>query len=333
MRRLIVCSFFICLIFGTSFRDGVGQVKTGTTGFRFLRLGINAREVSMGGAGVASVRGVNAIHLNPALLHTEENIGMTFSHISWIADVNYESGAVAYNVEGIGTFAFNFNYLGLGDLNETDPLNLVDRPGGDLPGNFTDSRTFTFSDMAFGLSFARQITDKFAAGGRVSLIREHMTGTNAMTKNSPAFDIGISYDTGWEGLEFGASTQNFGPDVTYFTRSFKLPLISRIGFSLNMLQAGGLFAQDGNQHRLTLLADALQPNDFEEQANLGAEYGFKELFFVRGGYRINADQESWSAGAGYCQSLQASQFNVDFAYGDFGDFLDSVYRVSVGFSY
>jgi len=38
--------------------------------------------------------------------------------------------------------------------------------------------------------------------------------------------------------------------------------------------------------------------------NLGTELSFQEMFYLRGGYRWNYDQESWTLGAGVNLNLR-----------------------------
>ncbi len=51
-------------------------------------------------------------------------------------------------------------------------------------------------------------------------------------------------------------------------------------------------------NRLSLVLDAVHPNDSPEHINLGLEYALYERFFLRSGYRFNYDEENISFGAG-----------------------------------
>ena len=51
-----------------------------------------------------------------------------------------------------------------------------------------------------------------------------------------------------------------------------LPLIYRVGLSYKAL--------DTEIHALTISADAIHPNDYDESVNIGCEYGFRERFFL-----------------------------------------------------
>jgi len=67
--------------------------------------------------------------------------------------------------------------------------------------------------------------------------------------------------------------------------------------------------------------------------NLGFEYGFKELFFLRGGYRnlfLRDGEEGPTFGAGFSHRFPGGfQINIDYAYADFGR-LENAQRFSLG---
>ncbi|CUT06805.1 hypothetical protein [Candidatus Kryptonium thompsonii] len=55
-----------------------------------------------------------------------------------------------------------------------------------------------------------------------------------------------------------------------------------------------------------------QPNDNAENFGFGVEYGFKKSFFIRGGYKINADEQDFTFGAGV--ALKMAGLNLNFYY-------------------
>ena len=88
-----------------------------------------------------------------------------------------------------------------------------------------------------------------------------------------------------------------------------------------------LFLHSENQ-TLLIAFDIVQPRDYDQQYNVGLEYGFENILFLRGGYKLNYDEESFSIGFG----VNYSNYRVDYAYSDFGEYLDSVHRFSFGIS-
>ncbi|MCB9250240.1 MAG: hypothetical protein H6613_17655 [Ignavibacteriales bacterium] len=53
-----------------------------------------------------------------------------------------------------------------------------------------------------------------------------------------------------------------------------------------------------------------------------------KCFFLRGGYKINVDEENISLGAGVRMDLDIARFNLDYAFSNF-ETLGSVHRFSI----
>ena len=88
--------------------------------------------------------------------------------------------------------------------------------------------------------------------------------------------------------------------------------------------------------RLTLAADALHPNDNTESVNLGMEYGFSEMFFLRLGYKslfTRDSEQGLTAGAGIEYAWGESvSLKIDYAYADFG-LIQDAQRLSLGIGF
>jgi hypothetical protein len=113
------------------------------------------------------------------------------------------------------------------------------------------------------------------------------------------------------------------------TGSYDMPLLFRVGLAMNVLN--GL-----TDHRLTVALDALHPNNDTEYVNVGCEYGFMNVVFLRGGYKslLNSEsQEGWSLGGGLQYGLPGqSRLKLDYSYQDFG-FLKDVQMFSLMLSF
>jgi hypothetical protein len=84
---------------------------------------------------------------------------------------------------------------------------------------------------------------------------------------------------------------------------------------------------------LTLSGEMKHPNDNDQQGSIGAEYGLGEKYFLRGGYKLNYEEEALSLGGGLVTSVGSDiSLVVDYSWQDFGR-LESTQRFSVGFSF
>lgn len=304
--------------------------KAGRTSMQFLKIGIGARQVAVGEANIASIRDINSIFWNPAGISALNGAEASFTYTSWIADLNIFSGAVGYNLAGIGTLALSYISLDYGDIPEA----LVTSPGGGI--DTRTGNTFSGSDLAFGVGFARQFTDKLSIGVNLRYIREDLF---VFSSDLWSFDIGSFYDTGWKGIRLAMSAQNFSTPARWLDtkeeeqQSYDLPLVYRIGASIDLLGGSDLFlGGDPTDQKLTLNIDAIHSNDYAERLHLGFEYWFMNMFSLRGGYKINHEEGNLSIGAGIKYNAGFLDIRFDYAYVNY-DFLQSPHRFSVLMSF
>ena len=136
------------------------QTKTGSTAAPFLNIGIGPRAAAMGGAFVATANDVTALYWNPAGASRAEFSSALFTHSTWFADINYNWAGAMLNMGGSGTLGLTFMYLDYGDM-EVTTLREPDGTG----------EMFNPKDMAFGLSYAYNLTDRFSVGLSVKYIK------------------------------------------------------------------------------------------------------------------------------------------------------------------
>jgi len=97
----------------------LGEQRIGTSCLSFLKIGIGARAVSMGGAYVSNADDISALYWNPAGLVQIPHQELTFSHIDWLVDVDIEYLGYAKRIRDnimIGTF---LQYLHIADMETT----------------------------------------------------------------------------------------------------------------------------------------------------------------------------------------------------------------------
>jgi hypothetical protein len=298
--------------------------KVGTSGAQFLKIGVGCRGVAMGGAFVATADDPSAAYWNPGALVRVPGTQFQFTGTQLYGDILYGNGIVTHEMQGIGTFALQFGLLSSGDMD----LTTVTNPDG--------GETFTCSDMVVGVSFGRMLTDRFSAGMTAKYVRESWDDISA---GGVAVDLGTLYDTGFKTLRIGMSIQHFGPelqpsgeDTTWYSggdsldtySSYSMPMTFKLGLAMDVVDQG--------PHQLTVEVDGVHPNDNVEQVNIGAEYLYNNMVALRGGYRVNTDEEGLAAGAGFRIPMGDKTVTLDYAYQDFNR-LEMVHRASLGFSF
>ena len=155
-----------------------------------------------------------------------------------------------------------------------------------------------------------------------------------------AYDFGTIYYPGIKSFRFGMGVRNFSKNFKYeekeilsneesfFDDSFPLPLTFTMGVALDVMDFVGSF---GENHNLLVEVDAVHPIDYTERVNMGIEYGFKKIFFLRGGYKFNHDTEGLSLGVGFSIRLIGLMTKLSYSFNDAGSF-SPVNRISIGIS-
>jgi len=284
--------------------------KVGTFDGQFLKIPIGARATAMGGSFVAVADDASAVFWNPAGIARFSGNIVAVHHVEWVADINLTQGTYIFHLGFLpGMLAINARSLYMSNMDRTT----VYHPDG-------DGTKFDAGYSSFGLTYARSLTDKFSLGVTASLIH---AGLDDLSSNAMSFDIGTLYDTGFRSLKVGMEIANMGTELSYIdnARASKLPILFRVGASMDLMQRA--------DNRVMITGEFSHPPDNKERLNAGAEYAFKNFFFLRGGYNFGYDIESFSAGAGinFPTSL-SSETHFDYSYTDLSD-LSGAHRFSL----
>jgi len=329
----IAALIFFMVFSGLYAQSGIKPSKierVGLSGWQFLKINGSARQAAMGGAFTATSHGdAGAILGNPAALTDVENVSASFGKVNWIADIGYQSACIVKRFGSIGVFGLSFVSVDMGDMAETinSPIPGEDRTEAVVTGN-----TFTASDMAVGLSYAKRITDRLSIGGNARWIREKIA---EVSMTNVSIDFGTVYYTGFHSLRLAMVARNFGPDTHLVGWSEKyqaeavdirMPLDFRVGMAMDF------FESKESPHFLTVAVEGIHPNDGPERINMGAEYSLGKMLYLRGGYRFNYDEEGFTFGGGLNYNLSGVAAKINYAYVDFGR-LQKVNMFSVGFSF
>jgi hypothetical protein len=163
--------------------------RKGTSGAMELQIPVGPRGTALGGSAVSDVDGVEAIFWNPAGLGSLEGTEALFSHTTYFADQKLNFASVATRLGDFGVVGLNVKVLSVGDIIVTTE---------EAPDGTGDVISPTFT--VFGLSLARQFTDRVLFGGTVNVVNERIINNTA---SGIAFDFGVQYMTGWKGLKLG----------------------------------------------------------------------------------------------------------------------------------
>ena len=316
------------------------QKKVGTTAAPFLGIGVGPRAMGMGGAFVAEGNDVSALYWNPGAFSRPGRSQVMASHTGWLVGTDFNWIGLQIALDEDNSFGISLTQLDYGE----DIVTTVTNPEG------TGER-WTASDMAFSVSFARNLSDRFSIGGSFKYITQRIWNETA---SAFAFDVGLLFITPFDNMRLGMSFTNFGtamqmegkdlvqridldPEVNgnnktivaaLKTDSWELPLYFRAGVAYDLVKNGMM--------TFTVAADAVRPNDNDEYINVGGEISYKDIVYLRAGYRtlfLTSSEEGFTAGAGFNYTIIGSTAaSIDYTYQAFGIF-EGINTITLGITF
>ena len=323
MKKTVLINIILILLSASSLFAQLfpvlGGQRAGISTAQFLKIGVGARATAVGDAFVAISDDASALYWNPAGLAQFKGQEVIFSHSAWLVDINHDFLGAVYHLDGENTFGVSLTSLWMDQMQVTTEF-----------APFGTGEYFGFSDIAIGISYARRMTEEFSFGGTVKYVEETL---DRISMRGFMIDLGTYYRTGLGSTRFAVVVSNFGselaPDGEIVLvgkrensewQSFAPPTIFRIGFAFEPI--------DTEEHILTTAIQLNHPNDNSENVSLGAEYSWKKMLYLRGGYKFNVDEQDFTLGAGVEVPISIAEFSFDYAYSNFVR-LGSAHRFSI----
>jgi hypothetical protein len=336
MTKKIIVLAFILVLAASSL---CAQSKTGTTIGDFLLIEPSARIAGMGNAGATSYSEIQCAYYNPAAIGLLTSTGVQFSYVPWLAGINYDYAAAALHMGDFGNLYAGVTALNSGEID----VRTVEQEHG------TGER-YTVSDIAIGIGYGKQISDRFSVGVQAQYVQETIWHSSL---SAFAINVGTIYRISADGLHIGASISNFGTRGSYdgrdlrikydqnssvygdnsslpgelVTGDFPLPVLFRVGV--------GMPVNISSQNTLRLAIDALHRSDNTESMNFGAEWEFLNTFMLRGGYQdlFQKDSETGlTLGVGVRYATDAVRLSFDYGWVDHGR-LEKINMMTLGASF
>lgn len=355
MRKGIALAV-VCILLSVASSYG-GFPKLGQAGAQFLKIGVDGRGSAMGGAFTAVADDISSLYWNPAGAALLKGPELLISDAEWIADVRSNYLGYASPVGVWGTVGIGLTALTMGE----EDVNTVYQPEG------TGVR-WGANDIAIALSYAKRLTDRFSFGINAKYIQQNIWN---MSANGIGFDVGTLYEPAFmTGLKFGMVIMNFSPAALKFSGGELETTVPDTGampnqepsafsrsteeYVLPMAFKGGVaYTWALNPGSAVIFAfDFLHPNDGGERFQLGLEYGWNEMLFLRGGYSYDPDmlkmpfgeerdKADWeddhmtlggTFGVGLAYPMGGQDLRLDYAGQDMG-WLGITHRISIGIGF
>lgn len=319
--------------------------RQGTRGANFLHLGVGARGNAMAGAVGTTIEGPTAWFWNPAGAVASEGFSVAAGRQNLYGDLGVYQSYVGIGLPLLGgVVGISLNTLNSGDIERTTE----NEPTGDRRAG----RFFDWNSTAAGLGYARRLTDRLQIGAQLKYITEGITDASS---NWISADFGTQFNTGIYGMVLAASLQQVGSQgsasgaavsqvinnanvndqttrVDLATRTTELPTAFRFSLGSEVLGSPtSLLGQRmGADHRLTAEVAINDAVDLPAQVGIGAEYGFRNFVFARGGKRFYNDERATgtsgayglSGGLGLRVPVAGRAFRFDYSFTSLGELND-----------
>jgi hypothetical protein len=319
---IAVSSSLHAQVVGTSNQD---FKKAGGSGSQFLKIGVGARAMGMGGAFAGVSDDISALYWNPAGIASLKGVNIGFEYNSWFADMKHSFLGLSFPVSDDYKIGLSVDMLDAGSIEITT----LTSPEG-------TGSSYSVSDIAVGGTIAGRLTEQFSFGITLKYIQNTIFDLNATTL---AIDAGTLYDLGLDGLKLGLSVTNLGGEAAFEGQSLSVsvdrpgdaasninsrPLdaqLTNTPYSLPLSFRGGLsydFFRGKENQNLVVAADFIHLSDNPEKFHVGAEYVWNDLLSLRGGYQARYDELGFTVGGGVKFNSESFSGSFDYVYASLG---------------
>lgn len=300
MRRFLSIMIIATLV-GTTLPSGAfagNADRAGQAGATELLINPWARNSGWGNANSSSIRGLESQFMNIAGMAFVQKTEVLFANTQWLSGsgIMINSAGVAQRLGDAGVIGIGVMAMTFGEIEKTTS----ELPGGGIG-------TFSPSLLNIGVSYAKSFSNSIHAGATVRIVTESIDNLGA---TGVAFDVGIQYVTtlgdrkkakNKDNVSIGMSLKNVGPPLKmkgdglsvrgnipstgnsmtleYRSAKYELPSLLNIGLAYHW--------RNQNLNHEISLAGTFTSNSFsKDEISFGAEYKFRKLFALRGGYVI-----------------------------------------------
>ncbi|MCQ2306075.1 MAG: PorV/PorQ family protein [Bacteroidales bacterium] len=286
-RTIVILSLTIIIGFTSTEAFAGNKDRAGQAGANELLINPWAASAGWANAGMASVKGVDAMWGNVAGISFVNTMDIDFSYTNWLSGSEtsiYSFGALVRLSESM-VLGLNVMSMNFGEIDKTT----VENPDGGIG-------TFKPSLMNINVAVAKSFSNSIHGGILVKIISESIAD---MKGSGVAIDAGIQYVTGiTDNVHFGITLKNIGPTMKFSGDGLDMPAIfegmtssltvdnrtDEFELPTQLCIAAAYDFNFQNSSRLSL-AFNFNSNAFsKDQFIAGIEGSFRDILILRGGY-------------------------------------------------
>lgn len=281
-----IVALSLAILFGFNGMAG-NEDRSGQAGCDHLLINPWAASAGWGNAGMASIKGVEALWGNVAGTAFAQSTTIDYSYTNWYsgAEIGINTFGFLQPLGDAGVLGLSIMSMNFGDI----PITTVGNPDG-------TGTTYSPNYMYINFAFAKSFSSSIHAGLVIRIINENVSD---MGGTGVAFDAGIQYVTGdKEQIHFGINLKNVGPTMHYsgdglsiksFLQGYDTQItleqraaVYEIPTQLNISAAYDIYLKE--TLRLTLAGNFTSNSFTKDQVTAGAELSFNDYLILRGGF-------------------------------------------------
>lgn len=285
-----------------------GAQRAGLSTLSFLKNDMNPRSAAMSGASVSLDATSFAAYTNPASAADLNSFNLAISNLTVGAGIQQSFvSALVPRKSGTATYGFSLNMLNSGAMEKRTEFN----PDG-------TGEKFYVTNLAFGGTYAQQLSEMFSAGITLKYIYEQI---DTYSNSTAAADVSFLYKTDYHDLNFAVMIQNFGgsSDINGddlpedFNRSggteadnYSVPTVFSLGATIVPWKK--------DKQSLLVAVQLNHPTDNAENYRIGLEYEYLKLLYLRAGYKLNVNAQPYPTfGFGLRHRIGGHPLYLDYA--------------------
>jgi len=276
-----------------------------SSGLVALQIGSSGRATAMAEAATAVTVDASAPFWNPAGAAGMSKRQAMVTHNEWIQGINHEALSLIQPA-GWGAWGAHAMLTGVDGIEQRNTA--TEEP----------LSTFSAHTVAVGLTLARKISERMAAGVNLRYVHEKIYIESG---SGYAADLGLLYSSPVKGLDLGLSVQNLGSTTALDQEKLDLPETIRVG-------AGYLLPLGPGPVRALLAVDYINVLDKDSYMNAGVEIWPMSMLAMRAGYASNHSNRDLSMGFG----MAFKDLVLDYAFVPFKQGLGNTHQFSIAFS-
>ena len=290
-KTIVIASLTIIIGFASTELFAGNKDRAGQAGANELLVNPWAASSGWGNAGMACVKGVDAMWSNVAGISFTNTMDINFSYTNWLSGsgTNVVSFGMLFRVSESVVSGISVMSMSFGEIDRTTTEN----PDGGIG-------TYKPSLMNINIAVAKSFSNSIHGGFVLKIISESIADMNG---SGVAMDAGIQYVTGiTDNIHFGIALKNIGPTMKFSGDGLAFPVqLAGMSSSMTMVQRADEFelptqlniaaAYDFNFEKASRLTLAINFNSnafSKDQFIGGIEGSFRDILMLRAGYTFES---------------------------------------------